>query len=60
MKGIEMEMVKFIILVVAASILFFIVIKTIPIFSTFLEKSIQNVKSSICKSLGWTGFLLGC
>ncbi|MFH7880914.1 MAG: hypothetical protein QXI09_02815 [Candidatus Aenigmatarchaeota archaeon] len=60
MKGLEMEIVKFIILVVAVSFIIFIVWKLLPTFSQFFALSLESLKRSMCEKIGWAGFIFGC
>jgi hypothetical protein len=60
MKGLEMNLVNLVILVIALAILTFVVFKLVPVFGSFVSNSLKGIKASLCKSMGLAGWMFGC
>lgn len=60
MKGLEMTLANFVVLIIAIAIIALIVWKVIPLYGSFITYSLKSVKLSLCNNLGLGGVLLGC
>jgi Tfp pilus assembly protein PilE len=53
MKGIEMTLINLVILVLALAILTLVIIKLIPSIGNFMVTTFKNIKTSMCKTIGF-------
>ena len=53
MKGIEMTLINLVILVLALAILTLVIIKLIPSIGNFMVIMFKNIKTSMCKTIGF-------
>ncbi|MEM5854327.1 MAG: hypothetical protein QXR09_03635 [Candidatus Aenigmatarchaeota archaeon] len=55
MKGLEMNIINLVILVIAIVLLGLLITKLIPAFGDFVSNSLKAIKKSFCESLGFLG-----